>query len=180
MQLDQLSKESDIFKIKFEKIIPIIKNQLKLQYIWAVEEIAFKKILNIDYDTSVTYEKMRYILKNSDLRIKIRKNKIINGKCTNIFEFYIENDIKKMRKKSDEINKNIVESNDITKERLRNVVKESITETENKNKDIIDNIPTYVPLPYICICFGCRKKVILKYPELNCPECNFLILSSWD
>jgi len=180
MQLDQLYKESDIFKIKFEKIIPIIRSQLKLQYIWAVEEIAFKKVLGIDYDTSVIYEKMRYILKNSNLRIKIRKNKIINRKCTNIFEFYIGNDIENIRKERRNINKNVVNSNDITKERVENIVKESVIESENKNKNIINNMSTNIPLPYVCICFGCRKKVILKCPEIKCPECNFLLLTSWD
>lgn len=174
-------KESDVFKNKFEKIMPVIENQLKSQYIWAVEEIAFKTFFDINYDTDVIYEKIRYILKNRSLRIKIRKNKIINGKYTNIFEFYTINDIGDIRKERIEINKNVsAKINNEIKNRMKNIIKEEIITIENKSKNVINNMSTNIPLPYICICFGCKKKVILKYPELNCPECNFLILNTWD
>lgn len=180
MDLTQLSKESDLLRIKFEKIIPLIKEQLKTEDIWIVEEIALKTFFNINCDTSSFYDKIRYILKDSNLKIKIEKNKIIDGRYTNLFGFYISDKIDKLRKKKEEINENLIEIEKERKEKVKNMVYEDMIKIDNKSQESIKDIPTNIPLPYTCICFNCKEKVILKYPELNCYNCGNLILKSWD
>ena len=179
MDLINLNKEIDLFRIKFEKIIPIIKDQLKTEDVWIVEEIALKTFFNIDCDTSILYDKIRYILKDSDLKIKIEKNKIIDGRYTNLFEFYTSDKINNLRKKREEINENLIKVEKERKEIVKDMVYEDIDKVKNKSIEIINDMSTDIPLPYTVICLRCKKKSILKCPELNCPNCGDKILEKW-
>ena len=177
--METVSNETDLFRIKFEKVVPIIKNQLKIDDIWRVEEFALKSFFNIDCDTSSLYDKMRYILKDTDLQIKIEKNKIINGKRTNLFGFYTPDKINNLKKKRDEIAERLIKLENERKEKVRNMVYEDIAKVKNKSIEVINDMSTDIPLPYTVICLNCKKKVILKCPELNCPNCGDKILEKW-
>lgn len=180
MKLDTISSECELLRTKFERVVPIIIEQLRIEDIWIVEENSLKTFFNIDCDTNSMYDKIRYILKGTDLQIKIEKNKIINGRYTNLFEFYMKDEIEKVRERNNKINEKLIEIDNERKERMSYMVYEDVTKVENKNRESIKDIPTDIPLPYTSICLNCKKKVIIKYPELNCPNCENLILKNWD
>lgn len=180
----KLSVINDEFNVRFEKVIEIIRDQLKKEDIWIVEEIALKTFFNVTYDTNTLYNKIRYILENTDLRVKIDRNKIIDEKRTNLFGFYLSYKIDKVREKRKEKKNEIIENQirfeNERKEKIKNLIREDVINVENKSKDSINYISTNIPLPYTSICLKCRKKVIIIYPELKCPNCEYTILKNWD
>lgn len=180
----RLQTINDDFIIRFEKIMEIIKDQLKEEDLWIVEENALKTFFNVNYDIDIMYDKIRYILKDSELKVKIEKNKYMNGKCINIFEFYLKDKINKVKEKKEElkdkINERRIKFENVRKEKIKSLIQEDVINSENITKEIINEISTNIPLPYTSICFSCKKKVIIACPELKCPNCGWKILESWD
>lgn len=179
MEVTEIYKESDLFRTLFIKVIQDIEEHLKLKDEFIVEESVFKEFFDLNCDTGSVYNKIRYILKdsNTDLKVKVQTNVMINGKYTNLFKFYFESKTEELRKKVYE--KRIK----LEKERMKRIndaIQEDIKNVEWANKQSINNISTNIPLPYTSICLNCRNKVILACPELNCPICKTPILKSWD
>ena len=179
MEITEISKESDIFRIKFENGIPNIIEYLQSKDEWVVEETIFKEFFDLDCDTISTYNKIRYTLEclDNDLKVKIQNNVIIDKKHTNLFRFYFENKTEELKKK---IHEKRIKLQNENKKRVNDAIKEDIMNVEWASKQSINEISTNIPLPYTSICLNCKNKTILAYPELNCPFCKTQILKSWD
>lgn len=181
MKITKVLKSSDAFRINFEKNIPAIKEYLNSSdTILLIEEKTFKRFFDLDCTTEILYDKLRYILENTDMRVKVQNNKFVDGKQTNVFGFYYENKADELRKKIIDDNTKISNSERERKINVKNMVEEDIIKVRKSGEASINDISTNIPLPYTSICLKCRKKVIIAYPEINCPNCNNIILKSWE
>ncbi len=181
MKITKVLKSGDIFRDKFEKGIPAIKEYLNSSdTILYIEEKSFKIFFGLECNTDVLYDKLRYILENTDIRVKVQNNKFVDGKQTNVFGFYYEDKIDELRKKINDSNIEISNSERERKINVENMVEEDIIRVRKSYEASINDISTNIPLPYTSICFKCRKKVIIAYPEIHCPNCNNTILKDWE
>ncbi len=206
-----INRETDLFKVKFEKNIPTIASEIEKESLLTIEEICFKSFFKIDYNIDNIYQRIRSILSKTNLKVKIEKNVIVDGKNTNILVFYDKNKVNDFKQKYErnviidyypkEINDQSEKVDDhlkeefIRKEEIEDEIKRTKAESKLllesfKNEEIekldsyceklTNDLPCNIPLPYTIICVGCKNKVILKYPEIECPLCKEKILNGWE
>lgn len=181
-KFDECNKESSLFTSKFEKFIPTINSEIKKEYEFAIEENCFKEFFEIKYNIDNIYQRIRLILEeyDSNIKIGIRKNTIINGKNTNIIIFYDENNYNKIKEKNNEFRDEIRENVKKLEKKSQDVRKIELKETESIYTEIMNELPLYIPLPCTIICPICKNKVILKYPEVECYICKTPLLEKWE
>ncbi len=155
-KIDGIHRESDLFKVKFESIRPKIENELK-----NVKEIAFgEKYFKLHLDTNSTidsiYHRIRDILLNKDLQIKMEKNVIVDNESVNLLIFYyrksieekkeVENKNKEIIKKNKELEKKDAEDRKL---KLQKMEEEDLRKLENarENDIFIEELLKQFPPP---------------------------------
>jgi len=155
-KLNGINRESDLFKIKFELIIPKIEDGLKNVKEVAFEEKYFK--LHLDTTSSIDniYHRIRDILLNKDLHIKIEKNVIVDNESINLLIFYyrksliekkeIENINKEIIKKNKELEKKDAKDREL---KLKKMEEEDLRKLENarENDIFIEELLKQFPPP---------------------------------
>jgi len=195
-----INRESDLFKVKFEKNISTITAEINKKNKLVIEENCFKSFFDIDYNINNIYQRIRNILSSTNLRVKIEKNIFIEGKNTNLLIFYdknktyifdkefekIDNDIEKHPIIIEEPNNKIIEpTNEIEKSEIDIKLSLEIFKNEEIKKlneyceKLTKDLPYNIPFPYTIVCKSCKNKVILEYLETKCPICDDIILE-WE
>lgn len=189
---EEINRESDLFKVIFEqKFKPQLLKNLKDTYIIGFEENFLKKILNVNYNINTMHIKLKNALLETNLKVFIKKDILVNGKKTNEFIFYDidkrkiykDNKSKEIDKDKEDWNNYLIESEKKVKEEDKIMhnealkeLTESLKEFDKTMKDLFDkhnnNENNDIICPY------CNNEI--KYPELICSSCKSKVLKKWE
>ncbi len=131
---DIIKRESDLIRIGFEKRLkPCLLEIFKDKHIIGFEEDNLREVLDVNCSTINIYNSIKNLLSGTCITVSTRKNGLINGKRACKFVFY---DINK-KKQYDEDRVRIEED-----ERKRK--KDVIKNIKKENKEIVDDVNTYL------------------------------------
>lgn len=199
-----IKRESDIFKLKIEKILSSKSfiNYLNENGIYKVSVDGFKNVFDFDdYDTMTLYKKIKHSLTNSEIDISVTKNVLYEKEIIDIFKFYYKKDYntfkniefkenvnKKDVSKDSAVIEEEIKNEIIEKEEYANYLKESDKIDKEEDLEIKNNVVSegaeliknyIIPNIETFKCPNC-KKGILKCPEIECPICKVRVLEKWD
>lgn len=169
-----INKESEIFNVNLENLIPKISNVLDKKKSTFISETDLKKILGVDYKSRNIYQRAKQILLEYNIGIKFKTGKKIDDSFVfyNIKDYsFLENKSVKFTNKLEEnISDEVIEN-----DKLKNKI-DLDKEYENRMKEIEkireEEFEEMLPTSESFNCPKCNTLNILVYPEILCKKCN--------